>query len=111
MRNYFITIEVDLDVDGAKVYYTRLANEMALEELKKTKVCVSVDGYDSKNEPFATIACAVEVTDDEIKTLKKCGVDHISVGSLMLVDGDSVESKLPYEDYDDTDALLNYVKD
>lgn len=111
MRNYFITIEIDLEVDGAKVYYTRLANEVALEELKKTKVYASVGGYGSKNEPFDTIACVIEVTDDEIETLKKCGTDHISVGSLMLVDEDSVESKLPYEDYDDADALLNYTKD
>lgn len=111
MRNYFITIEIDLDVDGAKVYYTRLVNEVALEELKKTKIYASVGGYGSKNEPFDTIACATEVTDDEIETLKNCGVDHISVGSLMLVDEDGVKSKLPYETYDDTDALLNYTQD
>lgn len=111
MRNYFIVIEIDLDVDGAKVYYTRLANEVALEELKKTKVYASVGGYGSKNESFDMVACVTEVTDDEIKTLKNCGVDNISVGSLMLVDEDGVESKLPYEDYDDADTLLNYTKD
>lgn len=111
MRNYFISIEIDLEIDGAKVYYTRLANEVALEELKKTKVCASVGGYGSKNEPFNGVACVTEITDDEIEILKKCGVDHISVGSLMLVDENSIESKLPYEDYNDADTLLNYVKD
>lgn len=60
---------------------------------------------------YQGVACVIEVTDDEIEILKKCGVDHISVGSLMLVDEDSIESKLPYEDYNDADALLHYVKD
>lgn len=109
MRNYFITIEVYLDGDTA--YFTRLANEKALNELKKTKVQVSAGGYGSNCEPFDMVAYVIEVTDDEIETLKNCGVDHISVGNIMLIDEDGKGSELPYDAYDDADALLNYALD
>ena len=109
MRNYFITIEVYLDGDTA--YFTRLANEKALNELKKTKVQVSAGSYGSNCEPFDVVAYVIEVTDDEIETLKNCGVDHISVGNIMLIDEDGKGSELPYDAYDDADALLNYAQD
>lgn len=114
MKKYFISIEINLGDDNATAYYTRLANEAALKEMQKTKVTASQAEYyqsDEDAQSFDDVANVREVTDEEIATLKKFGLDHISIGSIALEDEDGMESSVPFESYccDEKDALLNYV--
>ncbi len=116
MKKYFISIEINLGDDDATAYYTRLANEAALNEMRKTKVTATQADYaqdEDDAEPFNDVAEVTEVTDEEIAVLKKFGLDHVSIGSILLSDEDGMESDVPFESYssDDNDALLNYVPD
>ena len=112
MKKYFISMEINMGDDDATAYYTRLANEAALNEMRKTKVTATqADYYDEEAKPFDDVADVTEITDEEIAVLKKFNLDHISAGNILLSDEDGMESELPFESYhgDDDDALLNYV--
>lgn len=105
MKKYFISIEIT-NWNDETIYYTRLANEAALKELRKTKVKANEWNIQS----FGMVANTKEVTDEEIATLKKFNLDNISIGDIFLLDKNGVESELPF-DYcgDSKDELLNYV--
>ena len=111
MKKYFISIEIDME-DDTTAYYTRLANEVALNEMRKTKVTATqADYYEKNTKPFDNVAEVTEITDEEIAVLKKFNLDHISAGNILLSDKNGMESDLPFDGYnsDDDDALLNYV--
>lgn len=105
MKKYFISIEI-INWNDETIYYTRLANEVALKELRKTKVKANEWNIQS----FDMVANTKEVTDEEIATLKKFNLDNISIGDIFLLDKEGTESELPF-DYcgESKDELLNYI--
>lgn len=113
MKKYFINIEMDLGDGDATVHCTRLANEVALKEMRKTKVIANMGDYYQDVQSFNKVADVTEVTDEEIAILKKFNLDSISIGNVSLLDKDGMESDIPFDGYcsDDEDALLNYVPD
>lgn len=115
MKKYFISIEISLSLGDcdATAYYTRLANEAALNEMRKTKVTAIEADYQEDAQSFNNVADVTEITDEEIAVLKKFNLDNISIGNILLLDKNGMESDIPFDGYcsDDKDALLNYVPD
>ena len=113
MKKYFISIKIDLNFGDcdATAYYTRLSNEAALKEMRKTKVTAIEADYENDAQSFNDVADVTEVTDEEIAVLKKFNLDNISIGNILLVDEDGMESDIQFDDYysEDKNALLNYM--
>lgn len=94
MKKYLVSLCFDV-ADEGDVGMVGIYTEDELKSIKS--ISTGFGNIDGDDYPFDKKTDAVEITDEEIKVLKKFGLDDLSFGSCWLSDEE------PYNEEDDED--------